>query len=95
MSSNVRYAAKRDANEPEIIKALRKIGCLVEQLNGTNIPDLLVIYSGTVHLMEVKDGKAKLTEGQERWHCQSALHGVSVDVVRTVEEAINLVTKEK
>lgn len=37
-----RQAAKRDANEPEIIAALKAAGCSVQQLSGKGIPDLLV-----------------------------------------------------
>ena len=45
MSQN-RFSAKRDENEPEIVDALRKAGYFVSRLNGTGIPDLLVIEPG-------------------------------------------------
>ena len=45
------YGARRDENEPEIVKALRAIGCEVEQLD---LFDLLVLFRGHVHLLEVK-----------------------------------------
>lgn len=38
---------KRDANEQEIIDALRKAGCSVQQLSGVGVPDLLVGVSGS------------------------------------------------
>lgn len=44
MSLN-RYAAKRDENEGEIVKALRTIRH-VTQLSGKGVPDLLVIKPG-------------------------------------------------
>jgi hypothetical protein len=46
------YAKARDANEPEIIAALEKIGCMVYCLD---MPlDLLVGYRGRNFLIEVK-----------------------------------------
>lgn len=68
---------RRDGNEPAIIEALRAAGAFVEQLNGTGTPDLLVLYRGTLTLIEVKnpeqsDGNGytktgKLTEDQVKW----------------------------
>lgn len=51
-----RWARSRDANEPEIIKALVAAGASVQQtfdMKGT--PDLIVGYLGEDHLMEVKN----------------------------------------
>ena len=72
-------ARKRDANEREIITALREVGASVQQLNETGCPDLLVLYRGVLYLLEVKDptqtSKAyrstgpmrELTPAQVRW----------------------------
>lgn len=51
-----RYAATRDANEPEIIEELEAVGAVVVQLHPTvpGLPDLLVMYRGKIVLMEVK-----------------------------------------
>lgn len=79
--------ARRDANEPEIIKALEKIGCDVIQLDKPL--DLLVGYRGKTWLIEVKMPKGSLEDAQDRfmheWHGQAA-------VVRTAQQAIDVVT---
>lgn len=51
----MRRAAKRDANEREIIDALESAGAAVAQLSGEGIPDLLVSYRNDLTLLEVKD----------------------------------------
>lgn len=60
-----RRAAKRDANEGDIIKALRKAGASVTQLSDRGVPDLLVGFAGTNYLMEVKMPKGGLTEDEQ------------------------------
>lgn len=50
-------AARRDANEPAIVAALQAAGAAVQQLDPP-LPDLLVSYRGTLHLLEVKDHDA-------------------------------------
>lgn len=83
------YNARRDANEPEIVKALEKIGCSVCRLDKPL--DLLVGYRGRNWLIEVKTDVGKLTPDQEDflpiWCGQLA-------VVRTAEQAISVVTGE-
>ena len=52
--------AKRvDANQGEIVDALRAVGAKVQPLHmvGEGVPDLLVRYRGDLHLVEVKDGR--------------------------------------
>lgn len=82
-----RYAKRRDANEPEIIKALEKIGCSILQVDPV---DLIVGYRGKNFLLEVKTVKGKLEPSQvvllETWRGQYR-------IVRTPEEAIKLVTE--
>lgn len=84
----LRRAAKRDANEPEIVDALRKAGCDVARLDTP--VDLVVGRAGVNYLLEVKDGskipsERRLTPGQERffdtWRGQVAK-------VETLEEAL-------
>ncbi len=81
-------ANKRDKNEPEIIKALEKIGCSVYQLDDP--VDLLVGLAAKCYLLEVKGKHGKLTDKQKDffrdWRGQ-------VRIVRTPEEAIRLVTE--
>jgi hypothetical protein len=86
----MRQAAKRDANEKEIVKALAAAGCSVTQLSGPGIPDLLVSRAGVNYLLEVKDPaqpacKQALTPLQEIWHRD--WRGQKA-VVKTIEEAL-------
>ena len=68
-----RRAAKTDANQPEIVKALRKSGwyvLIISQLK--NCCDLMISKSGRTIAVEVKDGaktKAaqKLSEGETKF----------------------------
>lgn len=90
-------AAKVDANQSEIVEALRRVGCSVQLLHmvGKGCPDLLVgnMNQNGVHvnwLLEVKDGSKppsarKLTADQEIWH--DNWRG-QVTVVCSVHEAL-------
>jgi len=80
---------KRDANEREIIDALKQIGCTVKQLSATGLPDLLVGYRGKNYLIEVKQSNGKLTDDQVEFH--ASWFG-RIDVVMNVDEAIKIVT---
>lgn len=63
----MRRAAKRDACEADIVKALETVGCRVWRLNQDGIPDLLVVRAGILHLLECKDEfRGKLTAAQQR-----------------------------
>ena len=68
-------AAKIDANQNEIVKALRKAGYSVQILSavGKGCPDLAVGIRGKTVLVELKDGtkipsKQALTYDQLLWH---------------------------
>lgn len=65
-----RKAPKRDGNERAIIDALKAVGATVAQIDGTNVPDLVVGYRGVNFLIEVKDIGGKLSKGQYEWHEQ-------------------------
>ena len=81
------YARKVDANQSEIVAALRKAGYLVKDLRkaGDGAPDLLVARHWTrrVALMEVKSRTGRPTAAQGKW----AKDGWPVTTVRTIEEA--------
>lgn len=84
-------ARKVDANQAEVIKEFRRLGCTVQDLSGVGkgVPDLLVGYDRMNALVEVKDGpKAKLTPDQTVWH--SKWNG-QVCIVRNLEDVRNLV----
>ena len=80
---------KRDANEREIIEALKQIGCTVKQLSAKGIPDLLVGYRGTNFLLEVKQPNGSLTTDQKEFH---ACWFGTIHVVTSVYEAFRIVT---
>lgn len=61
----MRRAAKRDENEPEIVRALERAGCLVERLDRP--VDLLVARAGRLYLLEVKSKRGSLTAEQEKF----------------------------
>jgi hypothetical protein len=70
----MRRAARIDANQPEIVKALRQAGATVHPLHmvGGDFPDLIVGHFGVNVLMEIKDGgkppsKRKLSDGQKEF----------------------------
>lgn len=71
----MRRAAKVDANQRQVVAALRGAGASVQLLHavGEGCPDLLVGHQGKNFLLEVKDGAKppsaqKLTPQQEIWH---------------------------
>lgn len=60
----MRLRARADANQDEIVKALRAIGCSVlptHQL-GNGAPDLAVGIRGVNLMMEIKDGSKPPSE---------------------------------
>lgn len=100
-------AKRRDINEPEIVKALRAIGCYVQLVfQGGGIPDLLVGRNGVTMLIEVKNpendqglkggsrvkGRGTLTKDQVKWFGE--WRGAPVIEVVSVEEAIAAVERE-
>ena len=89
-----KYARRIDANQNEIVDALRKFGATVRVVTqGDGIPDLLVGYNGYTILMEVKDGQKvpsarKLTEAEQKFF-QTWSGGMLV-VVNGAEEALDI-----
>jgi hypothetical protein len=88
----MKYAAKADRNQPEIVSALRGIGAKVIATHtiGQGFPDLVVSYGGRTMLLEIKDGTKppsarKLTPAQEEFH--AAWTG-EIHVVDSIEQAI-------
>ncbi len=84
--------AKVDANQKEIVKALRDLGCSVQSLAtvGKGVPDLLVGFKNINYLFEVKDGSKpksarRLTDDQVVWHSNWV---GSVYVIESIDDAI-------
>ncbi|QBM33857.1 hypothetical protein [Acinetobacter baumannii] len=93
----MRRAAKIDANQNEIVKALRQVGASVQSLasTGKGCPDLLVGFRGVNWLLEIKDGQKvksarKLTPDQIEWH--ESWRG-KVFVVESTDEALQVISK--
>jgi len=90
----MRYANRIDANQNQIVDAMRKVGAVVRIISqGDGIPDLLVGYKGFTILMEVKDGDKvpsarKLTEAEQKFF--EDWRGGLLVVVNSVEEALEI-----
>ena len=91
----MRKRAAVDANQAEIVQALRQCGCTVTSLAqlGGGVADLLVGRQGVNYVIEVKDGKKPpskrtLTPDEELWHAEWRGRA---DVVCSVDEALRAV----
>jgi hypothetical protein len=89
----MRRAAKVDANQAEIVAALRRCGATVQHLHtvGQGCPDLLVGRGGVTFLLEVKDGakppsRRALTPQEAAWI--EGWRGRPVAVVESVDDAL-------
>lgn len=94
----MRRAAKVDANQSEIVDALRKIGASVTPIHtvGKGCPDLIAGFRGKNFLLEVKDGSKppsarKLTDDEAIWfgNWKGEAH-----IVETAEQAIAILMGE-
>jgi len=90
------HRGRVDANQPEIVKALRDVGATVVSLAriGDGCPDLLVGYRGRTLLLEVKDGsgppsKRLLTEDELKF--QGRWTGENIRNVGSIEEALKAI----
>jgi hypothetical protein len=91
----MRRAARVDANQEQVVSALRAAGAQVQSLAaiGKGVPDLLVSFRGNLHLLEIKDGKKppsarKLTPDQQTWR---QTWGAVVEVVTSPEQALKAI----
>lgn len=85
------YSARRDANEPAIVRVFQDMGCLVWRLDK---PVDLLIYcfkslSERLLLVEVKTAKGDLNANQRAF----VEAGWPVHVVRSEDDAISLVKR--
>jgi hypothetical protein len=88
----VRKHGRTDANQQQIIDALRECGCSVFDTSslGNGFPDLAVARHGVNYLLEVKDGtkspsRRKLTPDEERF--RSNWRG-TVFTVESIQDAL-------
>jgi hypothetical protein len=86
----MRRAAKVDANQDQIVSALRAAGASVQSLApiGKGCPDLLVAFRAGMYLMEVKSGKGEPNDLQLKWH---AGWEAPVHVVYGPDEALSVI----
>jgi hypothetical protein len=90
---SMRLAARRDANEDQVVSALEAAGAYVKKINDGGTFDLLVWYRGNTLLLECKDGNKppsarKLTPAEQKFHDQWP--GNNLHVVLGPEDAVAL-----
>jgi hypothetical protein len=91
----MRRIARIDANQNEVVYALRQIGASVAVTShvGSGFPDIVVGFRGVNYLIEIKDGskppsKRRLTKDEQRFH--DGWNG-EVIVINDVDEALKVV----
>ena len=89
----MRLAARRDANEDQVVSALEAAGAFVKKINDGGMFDLLVWYRGNTLLLECKDGNKppsarKLTPAEQKFHDQWP--GDNLHIVLGPEDAVAL-----
>lgn len=92
----LRTASRVDANQAQIVQALRAIGASVFHVHQLkNAFDMLVGYRGRTFLMEIKDpsqppSARQLTPGEAEF--KRTWRGSEYHVVYTADQAIAIVT---
>jgi len=88
--------AKVDSNQPEIVKAFRRLGCSVVHLHmvGHGCPDIAIGKNNITVLVEIKDGKKqqsarKLTADELEFHEEWKGRIAIVESIEDVEWMIN------
>ena len=90
----MRRRSRIDANQPEITRALRKLGAVVTPIHtlGHGIPDLLVSWRQRWYVLEVKDGAKppsdrKLTPDEKKW---IGAQRAPVHIVESITDVLEL-----
>ena len=91
----MRRAGRTDANQKEIVDALRKAGASVHVTSsvGGGFPDLVVGFRGKNYLLEVKPAEGppsaqRLTKDEVDFHCDWL---GQLSVVHTILDAIDVI----
>jgi len=91
----MRLDARTDANQNEIVGALRDVGASVAITSalGKGFPDIVAGYRGINYLIEIKDGSKppsarRLTPDEQEFH---DLWRGAVIVVKNVDEALKAI----
>lgn len=92
----MRLAARRDANETQIVSALEACGAFVKKINDGGTFDLLVWYRGHTLLLEVKDGRKspsarELSPAEQKFH--NSWPGTNLHIVLGPEDALELLKR--
>lgn len=92
-----RIAAKVDANQAEIVKALRKAGAKVQPIHtvGKGCPDIIVAHNGRWYAAEIKDGNKppsarELTDDEKKWH-EEFSQAAPVHIWKSIEDALTTI----
>ena len=94
----MKYRSKVDANQTEVVAALRAAGASVQHLHNVagGCPDIAVGFRGATYLLEIKDGSLppsgqKLTPAQEVWHRDWCGHAAIVNSPEAALAAIGAI----
>ena len=87
-----RYAPRRDANQPEIVAAVRKAGAVAYPSNGEGC-DLWVGAGSVWEPWEIKDGskppsKQALTASEAQMQLVCRVDHLPYSIIRSVDEAL-------
>ena len=88
------HAHRVDANQSEIVDALRRIGVRIKVTSSApGLTDLLCFYRGQTIVAEIKDGAKdaahqRLTPEQEQLHALALEAGVVIPVFTSVANAL-------
>jgi len=84
---------KRDGNEKEIIAFFIKAGASMVQGSIGQGYDLLVLYRGLLHVVEIKmpSERKHLTESEKSLKHMAESHGIAYNVITSVEEAAEMI----
>jgi hypothetical protein len=89
-------AAKRDANEREMVEAWRALGALWIPMGPDAGFDGLLIFHGKIHIIEVKDtsqtnGRYRLTDNEAVMMSIIEHRGAKYTIITNMTEALALV----
>lgn len=82
--------------ESMIVTALEALGCMVVRLQGrgTNgVADLIVHHETLTVYVETKTPRGRISAHQVQFRQQAEAHGIKTFTVRSVEEAVTLVSE--
>lgn len=89
-----KYSCKTDANQSDIVKALKAYGCSVTPTHmvGRGYPDLSIGYKGKNLLLEIKMKGKKLNTKEQAWFTdwkgQAAIAYSPEEAIKIIEALI-------